>query len=220
MESVSQTSAQARNPVPADARRDYTTMYLVRHGETEWNTQDILQGHLDSALTARGVQQARALVERFKDIHFDGIFSSDVARARRTAEILALERELMVGTTQLLRERNWGRYDGKAARLYREENRELIERYKNLTQDEQWSFKMFDDIESFAEIFTRFITFLREAAVAYCGRTLLVVTHRDVLETLLIKLGYAPRSIDNTAWVRLLSDGTDMVVDAMEGIVT
>lgn len=205
-------------PLTPEERARCASVYLVRHGETEWNTQDILQGHLDSALTERGLAQARELVERFRDVEFAAIFSSDVTRAQRTAEIVALERKMAVGTSRLLRERNWGRYDGVAARRYREECRELIERYNALSREQRWSFKFFEDIESFEEIFTRFIAFLREAAAAYAGKNILCVTHLDVLGALLLKLGYSPTGITNMAWVKLLSDGSLMQVEETGGI--
>ena len=205
-------------PLTSAERARCATLYLVRHGETEWNTKDILQGHLDSALTERGLAQARALVDRFRDVEFTAIFSSDVTRAQRTAEIIALERKMAVGTNKLLRERNWGRYDGVAAQRYRDECKELIARYNQLSREQRWSFKFFDDIESFEEIFTRFLTFLREVAAAHAGHNVLCVTHLDVLGALLLKLGYSPVGISNMAWVKLLSDGSLMQVDETGGI--
>ena len=214
--------AKSGQPTPTrltdDERARCATLYLVRHGETEWNTQDILQGHLDSALTERGLRQARELVDRFRDVQFAAIFSSDVTRAQRTAEIIALERKMAVGTSKLLRERNWGHYDGVAAQRYREECKELIERYNQLSKEQRWSFKFFEDIESFEEIFGRFITFLREAAAAHAGQNVLCVTHLDVLGALLLKLGYMPTSITNMAWVKLLSDGSLMQIEETGGI--
>lgn len=212
------TGQPTPTPLTPEERARCAAVYLVRHGETEWNTQDILQGHLDSALTERGLEQARELVERFRDVVFAAIFSSDVTRAQRTAEIIALERKMAVGTSKLLRERNWGRYDGVAAQRYREECKELIERYNAMSRDQRWSFKFFDDIESFEEIFGRFITFLREVAAAHAGRNVLCVTHLDVLGALLLKLGYAPIAITNLAWVKLLSDGSLMQVEETGGI--
>ena len=216
--SLQATGRPTPTPLTPEERARCAALYLVRHGETEWNTQDILQGHLDSALTERGLKQARELVERFRDVVFAAIFSSDVTRAQRTAEVIALERKMAVGTSKLLRERNWGRYDGVAAQRYREECKELIERYNAMSRDQRWSFKFFDDIESFEEIFGRFITFLREVAVAHPGQNVLCVTHLDVLGALLLKLGYAPIAITNLAWVKLLSDGSLMQVEETRGI--
>ena len=50
---------------------NYTTFYIVRHGETEYNIQGIAQGHLDSPLTQKGINDARELGNKFKDIEFD-----------------------------------------------------------------------------------------------------------------------------------------------------
>lgn len=216
-ESVERTKTESGHDLPGEAA-NYTTIYLVRHGQTEWNLQDILQGHLDSALTETGLRQARELVERFKDAEFEAIFSSDVTRARRTAETVALEKKLIVKTSQLLRERNWGRYDGRKADIFREECRELIEKFHRLPREEQWKFKYFDDIESFAEIHARFLTFLRETAVAYRGKNILIVSHLDVLGSTLISLGKAPRGIGNMAWIKLLSDGVNLVLADTNGI--
>ena len=74
--SLQSTGQPTPTRLTPEERARCATLYLVRHGETEWNTQDILQGHLDSALTERGLAQARELVERFHDVVFAAIFSS------------------------------------------------------------------------------------------------------------------------------------------------
>lgn len=198
--------------------KDYTALYIVRHGQTEWNLQDILQGQLDSALTEKGLQQARELVEKFKGIEFAAIFSSDLLRARRTAETVATERKLMIKTSELLRERNWGRYDGVKAEKFREECRDLIEKFNAISGEEQFKFKYYEDIESFEEIFTRYIKFLRETAVAYRGKNILVISHSDAINSLLRHLGKIPTRIGNMAWLKILSEGTNIVLEETDGI--
>ena len=89
------------------------TIYLVRHGETEWNEKKLIQGHSDIPLNKKGEIQAKQLGEKLKDIHFEAVFSSDLVRAKRTAEIMVLEKKLAVITTKALRERLFGRYEGK-----------------------------------------------------------------------------------------------------------
>lgn len=205
-----------RSPKNLDA---YATLYLVRHGQTEWNLQDVLQGHLDSALTEKGVAQARELAERFAEVELAAVFASDVLRARRTAEAVALKRGLSVQSSTLLRERNWGRYDGRPASIFREECSGSIERYQGLPRERQWKFKYFDDIESFAEINRRFLIFLRETAGNYRGQNILAVSHQDVLGSTLINLGRPARKIGNMAWLKLLSDGANLFLaetDAVE----
>jgi broad specificity phosphatase PhoE len=84
--------------------------YLVRHGETDWNVQRRLQGHSDIALNSLGEQQAQSLRERMKNIHIDRVISSDLIRARRTAE---LGLSSLVTTTEDLREVHLGAAEGQ-----------------------------------------------------------------------------------------------------------
>lgn len=68
-------------------------LYLVRHGQTELNVQNILQGWRDSPLTARGCEQALATRAAFEDrgVTFDHVYSSPLGRARCTAELIVGE---------------------------------------------------------------------------------------------------------------------------------
>ena len=61
-------------------------LYLIRHGQTEWNTQRRVQGAMDSPLTKNGIIQAENAARRLKDIHFAAAFASPQLRAYRTAE--------------------------------------------------------------------------------------------------------------------------------------
>lgn len=64
-------------------------VYLVRHGETQWNAERRIQGQSDSPLTAKGEQQAWQVGERAKALGITHIIASDLGRTRRTAEIIA-----------------------------------------------------------------------------------------------------------------------------------
>ncbi|WP_318370383.1 2,3-diphosphoglycerate-dependent phosphoglycerate mutase GpmB [Enterobacter sp.] len=64
-------------------------VYLVRHGETQWNAERRIQGQSDSPLTAKGEQQAWQVGERAKILGITHIIASDLGRTRRTAEIIA-----------------------------------------------------------------------------------------------------------------------------------
>lgn len=64
-------------------------VYLVRHGETEWNVARRIQGQSDSALTLAGECQAQRVAERVKKLGITHIFSSDLGRTRQTADIIA-----------------------------------------------------------------------------------------------------------------------------------
>lgn len=90
-----------------------TTLYLVRHGETEDNVNQILQGQTDGQLTLKGIEQARELRDKIRNNRFDAIISSDLKRALDTAEILNEPHHLKIEQTMLLRERDWGDFTGR-----------------------------------------------------------------------------------------------------------
>jgi broad specificity phosphatase PhoE len=208
-----------------DNNKNYCTLYIVRHGQTEWNVDSIIQGQKDSALTKKGVVQAEATAQKLKNIKFDAIFSSDLSRAQRTAEIIKLDRDLAVQTSHLLRERSFGHYEGMAAAEYEVVTRHLLEKLQSLSEEESWNFKFGDDVESDQELLDRFLIKLREIAVAFSGKIVLVVTHGGGIRNFLMKMGYAnygdlpAGSFENSGYVKVLSDGLDFFIKEVEGIV-
>ncbi len=196
-----------------------TTFYIVRHGETESNVRKIIQGQSDSPLTKKGIEEIKRVAKKLKRINFDYVFSSDLLRAKRTAEIIALEHKLEIQTNKLLRERRFGNLEGKS-------NSELKweKRFENLTNEQKYTYKHSPDIESDQEIVTRFLTFLREVAIGYPGKNILVVTHGGIIRTSLVKFGFAnydnlrPGAINNGAFIKIKSDGIDFFVKEVSGI--
>lgn len=89
-----------------------TEILLIRHGETAWNAVKRLQGHLDIPLNAEGERQAAALGQALLDEPLDAIISSDLQRARQTAEAIAAPRGMTVQTERGLRERCYGAFEG------------------------------------------------------------------------------------------------------------
>jgi broad specificity phosphatase PhoE len=89
-----------------------TIILLARHGQSDWNRERRWQGYADRPLTAEGKAQARALAERLDDIALDGIYSSDLERARATAETVAARRGLVVQQRADLREVDVGSWSG------------------------------------------------------------------------------------------------------------
>ncbi len=205
---------------------NYCTLVLVRHGETEWNVLDIQQGWMDSPLTQDGISQAHELRGTLGDQKFDAIFSSDLLRAHRTAEIFNIDRQLAIQTSKALRERSAGAYEGRPKSEYNTDLRLLIEKRGELSEEEWRKFKITDDAESEEEFVQRFILSLRELSVAYAGKRVLVVTHGGSIRTVLIHLGYAPRkkipkgSFGNCGYVTLQCDGIDFFIQEVVGLKT
>ena len=89
-----------------------TTLLLVRHGETDWNAEGRLQGHTDRPLSDYGRRQARRLAEELEGEELEAIYSSDLARARETAEIVGERLGLPTMFDPDLREKDWGTWEG------------------------------------------------------------------------------------------------------------
>jgi len=88
-------------------------LYLVRHGETDWNAAERWQGHTDIPLNATGRAQARALAQTLRSLGFAGVVASDLSRAQETAHIVAAELGLRVAYVDAaLRERSFGCFEG------------------------------------------------------------------------------------------------------------
>ncbi len=87
-------------------------LILVRHGESEGNSTGIAQGWDDSPLTDKGVRQAELVSDRLRDVKIDAVYSSDLVRAKKTAEIIARPHGLKVTVIKDLREQNFGDANG------------------------------------------------------------------------------------------------------------
>lgn len=201
-----------------------TTIYLVRHGQTEWNKQGLILGQSESSLTKLGLGQVQNLRDVLKNVQFEAIFSSDLERAVKTAEIIAQERSLIVKTSKLLREKRMGKYEGKHADVLKEDNKKIAETYRKLTDDQKWKFKRAEDMESTEEICNRLLSFFREISIMYAGRTLLIVSHEAVIQAFLIYLKWGSRKeiqggyVGNSGYVILRTDGVEFFIEETHGV--
>ena len=90
-----------------------TRIIAIRHGETEWNVDTRIQGHLDIPLSATGRWQAKRLAEALRDQPIQAIYASDLARAWETAQYVARTHTITVTKEEGLRERHFGEFEGK-----------------------------------------------------------------------------------------------------------
>ena len=207
-----------------DSTTSKTTFYLVRHGETEWNVKKILQGHKNSRLTKKGIDQAKQLASVLRDIHFDVIFSSDLRRARRTAEILTQERNMKIKVSKFFREKTFGIYDGYPIDAYRNETQQALNTLEQMNEQEKWNFKCHHTMESELDVVKRFITRLQSIAKNHPSKTVLVVTHGGCLRLFLTYIGFASRealsfgAVGNAAYIQLTSDGKMFTVLQTTGV--
>ena len=105
-------------------------LYLVRHGETAWNSEMKFQGHSDVPLSGRGREQARRLAGRLAKNKIAAFYASDLRRAMETAAILAEPHRLPVEACPSLREINFGVWEGLTRQEIKEKYGELAGRWR------------------------------------------------------------------------------------------
>jgi len=156
-----------------------TRLLVVRHGETAWNVEGRIQGHVDIALNALGVAQARALGERLLHDKFDAVYASDLQRAYETARFALRDAGRVVIPEPRLRERHLGVLQG------------LTGQEALVRQPAAWNaFKSRDPAltleggESLEEFFRRVTGLVEELVQRHAGARLLLVTHVGVLDAL------------------------------------
>ncbi len=153
-----------------------TTLVLIRHGETEWNREGRIQGHLDSALTPEGIAQAQACAQRLQSESFDHVFASDLERVRQTANILTAAMNLPIHHEPALRERCYGIGEG---RTFAELDAMHPTMYASLRSTDP-DFTV-EGGESRRQFHARITGIMRQIAGQHAGKRILVVTHGGVL---------------------------------------
>ncbi len=162
-----------------------TTIFLVRHGETDWNRERRIQGHSDVPLNENGRMQARALSERLGRERFDAVYSSDLARARETAQIAVAPTSLPLIELVELREKHFGSWEGLTSDV-------ALARFPEASTG-PWG-----DGETSDEMSARVVAALRSIAAEHDGGNVLVVTHGGPVRATLRAAGSEPAgSIEN-----------------------
>ena len=159
--------------------RSWTHVAVVRHGETDWNVNHRIQGHHPVELNARGKAQALAAADRLADQAIDAIYSSDLVRAMRTAEVIAARHGMPPIPDDRLREWSLGVLEGLLSE-------EAKARYPNVYE----AFRVEDPDflipggASIRERYTRSTEAVAEIAEKHAGGRVMVVTHGGVLDDL------------------------------------
>lgn len=173
-----------------------TTLILVRHGETQWNAEGRVQGHTDSPLTARGRAEAQRLAERLAGMQVAAIYSSDVGRARETAEFIAAPHGLTVRVREALRERCYGALEGKTMEEAAREDSGWLEGWRadrlRLAPPQG---------ETQPEMSQRVMTALREIAAADIGSKVVVSTHGGPIKSVVFAILDIPLSSWDRTWI-------------------
>lgn len=100
-------------------------LFLIRHGQTEWNNNSRAQGHTDVSLDATGLRQSELLGEAFRGIAIDKVITSDLKRSWQTAEPIARVTGAPMVKDARIRERTFGDWEGQDYHLVGEQMREM-----------------------------------------------------------------------------------------------
>lgn len=172
-----------------------TRLCLVRHGETAWNAERRIQGQLDQPLSAVGHAQARAAASwlapgRARTAAFAAIYSSDLTRARQTAEAAALQLGLPITLRPELRERHYGVFQT----LTYNEIRSRYPREYARFEAREIDFACPGGGESLRRFSERVVSCAEEIAARHAGGQALIFTHGGVLDILHRQAGSRPLS--------------------------
>lgn len=147
---------------------------LLRHAEVETNYHHKYNGHIDIALSEYGKLQALDVAQILKDEDFDAIYCSDLLRARQTLE--AFETTLTPVFTKELREKSWGRHEGKS---FQEIESSGI-KYQNF---EQWIHAL--DGENIHNYQANAVKYFQNTILKRDATNILVLTHGGFIRSLL-----------------------------------
>jgi probable phosphoglycerate mutase len=158
-----------------------TNIVLIRHGETAWNAERRLQGHIDISLNPEGRRQADALAAALAGEPLHAIVASDLQRALQTAEAVGAARGLPVQVDRALRERCFGGFEGL---LYAE----IEQRFP--LEFAAWQARDIDapmpagarTAETFRQFYGRAVGAIQGWAASHPGQTIALVAHGGVLE--------------------------------------
>ena len=158
-----------------------TRLYITRHGETLWNTQKRMQGHLDSELTDTGKKQAKQLSKALEEVELDAVYSSSSGRTMQTARIIAGNRNIPVIPMDSLREMGLGEWEGQ---VFTEVQKNYPEQYKNFWEAPHLYIPAGG--EEFTDIRNRIGDTLQSVISRHEGGNIMLVTHAISLKTIMM----------------------------------
>lgn len=160
-----------------------TQIYLVRHGQTQWNREEIFRGTADIPLNESGIREAHLAAESLKERAIKAVFSSPLARAKQTAEAIAGLHGLEVRIIEGLKDLCFGEWQGVS-------HQAVLERYPELFR--QWLREphrvTFPGGESLGAIQSRAVEAVKKVVLKHPEETIVMVSHRVVNRALICGL--------------------------------
>ena len=161
-------------------------LYLIRHGETDWNVQGRMQGQMDIELNQNGIDLAKVTARGMADIPFDLCITSPLKRARQTADIVLEGKDIPVIEDERIAELSFGSWEGLGCRKENYEVPVSIERFRQFYTD-PLNFEPAEDGETIAALCERTAQFWQEliGKKEYQDKTILIATHGCAVRAIL-----------------------------------
>jgi broad specificity phosphatase PhoE len=168
-----------------------TELWMIRHGQTDWNLDGRLQGQLDVPLNETGLEQARNMAATLQGKKFSALYSSDLMRARQTAEFVSAVVNLPIKFDKRLREISQGQFEGMLfSEVMLKFEDALADRSRNPVHSK------LPGGESVAELTVRFKECIDEIACLKTTEPVLVVAHGLAIATILCQArGYPMETV-------------------------
>jgi len=155
------------------------TVYITRHGETEWNKQGRFQGSLNSELTEKGLLAAELLSERIENIALDFIIASPLKRAYQTAEIVRGNKNVEIIKDKGLQEINLGDFEGMRYDEIKELNFDILRKI----QEDPYT-NRYPNGENLIEFYNRVEKSFKNIIEKYKGKNILIVAHGGTIKSI------------------------------------
>jgi probable phosphoglycerate mutase len=176
-----------------------TLIYLIRHGQTAWNKEEIFRGRTDVPLDETGLRQGELAGEYFKGIEIHGIYSSPLARAWQTAQKIASLHSLQVQPLEGIIDMSFGKWEGHP----HEEIKKMDPETYRLWREEPHRARL-PGGESLEEVRVRAMAAVEEVIQSNSGKILVLVSHRVVNKVLICGI----LGIDNSHFWQIAQDTT------------
>jgi len=176
-----------------------TSIYLVRHGQTAWNKEEIFRGRTDVPLDETGLKQAELVGQYFNGMEIHRIFSSSLSRAWQTAEKIAGFHNLKVQSLQGILDMSFGNWEGRPHQEIRQTDSKTYRQWVETPH-----LVTLPGGESLDGVRVRAMAALEEVIRNHPGKTHILVTHRVVSKVLICAI----LGLDNSHFWQIAQDPT------------
>lgn len=164
------------------------TLYLVRHGRTEWNEQGLLQGAKNSPLTPQGIEGAKRTGQKLKQIDFTAVYTSQLQRTIDTAQYILAGKNSPIIPLAQLNEQDFGAWEGQSiAELKQTENQEFY-----AMQHQPEAYQALNGGETYAQLAQRVEQAIQQITQNHQQGNILIVSHGHTLRLLLALINNIP----------------------------